>query len=89
MNAGVAGFDGDRVKRGALWLSKLERGRQPAPARTIRTTNDMPIVDPNAFRRAGSVPAAKLVPQFQRSPSTAGGDNRERTRELLVVVRRN
>lgn len=46
----------DVVKRGALYIG-WSAGSNLA-CQTIRTTNDMPIVDPKGFDALGSVPAA-------------------------------
>ncbi|XNM66558.1 dipeptidase PepE [Escherichia coli] len=65
---------------------RLERGANPA-CPTIRTTNDMPIVDPNGFAALGLFPL-QINPHFTNAlPEGHKGETREqRIRELLVVA---
>jgi hypothetical protein len=67
-----------------IWL---ERGRKLA-CPTIRTTNDMPIVDPQGFDALGLFPL-QINPHFTNAlPEGHQGETREqRIRELLVVAR--
>ncbi len=67
-------------------VHRLERGANLA-CPTIRTTNDMPIVDPQGFDALGLFPL-QINPHFTNAlPEGHQGETREqRIRELLVVA---
>ncbi|EFQ6438501.1 dipeptidase PepE [Salmonella enterica] len=75
----------DRVKRGALYIGWSAGANLACP--TIRTTNDMPIVDPNGFDALDLFPL-QINPHFTNAlPEGHKGETREqRIRELLVVA---
>mgnify|MGYP001028008254 FL=1 len=75
----------DVVKRGALYVG-WSAGANLA-CQTIRTTNDMPIVDPKGFDALGLFPL-QINPHFTNAlPEGHKGETREqRIRELLVVA---
>ena len=75
----------DVVKRGALYVG-WSAGANLA-CQTIRTTNDMPIVDPQGFDALGLFPL-QINPHFTNAlPTGHQGETREqRIRELLVVA---
>lgn len=75
----------DVVKRGALYIGWSAGANLACP--TIRTTNDMPIVDPQGFDALGLFPL-QINPHFTNAlPEGHKGENREqRIRELLVVA---
>ena len=75
----------DVVKRGALYIGWSAGANLACP--TIRTTNDMPIVDPNGFAALGLFPL-QINPHFTNAlPEGHKGETREqRIRELLVVA---
>ena len=75
----------DVVKRGALYIG-WSAGSNLA-CQTIRTTNDMPIVDPKGFDALGLFPL-QINPHFTNAlPEGHKGETREqRIRELLVVA---
>lgn len=75
----------DVVKRGALYIGWSAGSNLACP--TIRTTNDMPIVDPQGFDALGLFPL-QINPHFTNVlPEGHKGENREqRIRELLVVA---
>lgn len=75
----------DVVKRGALYIGWSAGANLACP--TIRTTNDMPIVDPNGFAALGLFPL-QINPHFTNALSEGHkGETREqRIRELLVVA---
>lgn len=75
----------DVVKRGALYVG-WSAGANLA-CETIRTTNDMPIVDPQGFDALGLFPL-QINPHFTNAlPEGHKGETREqRIRELLVVA---
>ncbi|STW66011.1 alpha-aspartyl dipeptidase Peptidase E [Klebsiella michiganensis] len=72
----------DVVKRGALYIGWSAGANLACP--TIRTTNDMPIVDPNGFAALGLFPL-QINPHFTNAlPEGHKGETREqRIRELL------
>lgn len=74
----------DVVKRGALYIGWSAGSNLACP--TIRTTNDMPIVDPKALM-PGLFPL-QINPHFTNAlPEGHKGETREqRIRELLVVA---
>ncbi|WP_411195326.1 dipeptidase PepE [Raoultella planticola] len=73
------------VKRGALYIGWSAGANLACP--TIRTTNDMPIVDPQGFDALGLFPL-QINPHFTNAlPEGHQGETREqRIRELLVVA---
>ncbi|ADO50378.1 dipeptidase PepE [[Enterobacter] lignolyticus] len=75
----------DAVKRGALYIGWSAGSNLACP--TIRTTNDMPIVDPQGFDALGLFPL-QINPHFTNAlPEGHKGETREqRIRELLVVA---
>ena len=75
----------DVVKRGALYIGWSAGSNLACP--TIRTTNDMPIVDPQGFDALGLFPL-QINPHFTNAlPTGHQGETREqRIRELLVVA---
>lgn len=75
----------DVVKRGALYIGWSAGANLACP--TIRTTNDMPIVDPQGFDALGLFPL-QINPHFTNAlPQGHQGETREqRIRELLVVA---
>lgn len=75
----------DVVKRGALYIGWSAGANLACP--TIRTTNDMPIVDPQGFDALGLFPL-QINPHFTNAlPEGHKGETREqRIRELLVVA---
>lgn len=75
----------ETVKRGALYIG-WSAGANLA-CRSIRTTNDMPIVDPQGFDALGLFPL-QINPHFTNAlPEGHKGETREqRLRELLVVA---
>ncbi|QLY63262.1 dipeptidase PepE [Citrobacter freundii] len=75
----------DVVKRGALYIGWSAGSNLACP--TIRTTNDMPIVDPKGFDALGLFPL-QINPHFTNAlPEGHKGETREqRIRELLVVA---
>lgn len=75
----------DVVKRGALYIGWSAGANLACP--TIRTTNDMPIVDPNGFDALDLFPL-QINPHFTNAlPEGHKGETREqRIRELLVVA---
>lgn len=75
----------DVVKRGALYVGWSAGANLACP--TIRTTNDMPIVDPQGFDALGLFPL-QINPHFTNAlPEGHKGETREqRIRELLVVA---
>ena len=75
----------DVVKRGALYIGWSAGANLACP--TIRTTNDMPIVDPKGFDALGLFPL-QINPHFTNAlPEGHKGETREqRIRELLVVA---
>ena len=75
----------DVVKRGALYIGWSAGANLACP--TIRTTNDMPIVDPQGFDALGLFPL-QINPHFTNAlPTGHQGETREqRIRELLVVA---
>ena len=75
----------DVVRRGALYIGWSAGANLACP--TIRTTNDMPIVDPNGFAALGLFPL-QINPHFTNAlPEGHKGETREqRIRELLVVA---
>ena len=75
----------DVVKRGALYVG-WSAGANLA-CQTIRTTNDMPIVDPKGFDALGLFPL-QINPHFTNAlPEGHKGETREqRIRELMVVA---
>ncbi|HGC4391588.1 TPA: dipeptidase PepE [Escherichia coli] len=74
----------DVVKRGALYIGWSAGANLACP--TIRTTNDMPIVDPQGFDALNLFPL-QINPHFTNTlPEGHKGETREqRIRELLVV----
>lgn len=74
----------DVVTRGALYIGWSAGANLACP--TIRTTNDMPIVDPQGFAALGLFPL-QINPHFTNAlPEGHKGETREqRIRELLVV----
>ncbi|MFZ3711427.1 Type 1 glutamine amidotransferase-like domain-containing protein, partial [Salmonella enterica] len=74
-----------RVKRGALYIAWSPGANLACP--TIRTTNDMPFVDPNGFDALNLFPL-QINPHFTNAlPEGHKGEIREqRIRELLVVA---
>ena len=75
----------DVVKRGALYIGWSAGANLACP--TIRTTNDMPIVDPQGFDALNLFPL-QINPHFTNAlPEGHKGETREqRIRELLVVA---
>ncbi|HFZ8994627.1 TPA: dipeptidase PepE [Citrobacter freundii] len=75
----------DVVKGGALYIGWSAGSNLACP--TIRTTNDMPIVDPQGFEALGLFPL-QINPHFTNAlPEGHKGETREqRIRELLVVA---
>lgn len=75
----------DVVTRGALYIGWSAGANLACP--TIRTTNDMPIVDPQGFAALGLFPL-QINPHFTNAlPEGHKGETREqRIRELLVVA---
>lgn len=75
----------DVVTRGALYIGWSAGANLACP--TIRTTNDMPIVDPQGFSALGLFPL-QINPHFTNAlPEGHKGETREqRIRELLVVA---
>ena len=75
----------DVVKRGALYIGWSAGSNLACP--TIRTTNDMPIVDPQGFDALGLFPL-QINPHFTNAlPEGHQGETREqRIRELLVAA---
>ncbi|WP_249023383.1 MULTISPECIES: dipeptidase PepE [Kluyvera] len=75
----------DVVKREALYIGWSAGANLACP--TIRTTNDMPIVDPQGFDALGLFPL-QINPHFTNAlPEGHKGETREqRIRELLVVA---
>ncbi|TCW12473.1 dipeptidase E [Raoultella sp. BIGb0138] len=75
----------DVVKRGALYIGWSAGANLACP--TIRTTNDMPIVDPQGFAALGLFPL-QINPHFTNAlPEGHQGETREqRIRELLAVA---
>ena len=73
------------VKRGALYIGWSAGANLACP--TIRTTNDMPIVDPQGFDALNLFPL-QINPHFTNAlPEGHKGETREqRIRELLVVA---
>lgn len=73
------------VKRGALYIGWSAGANLACPS--IRTTNDMPIVDPEGFDALGLFPL-QINPHFTNAlPESHKGETREqRIRELLVVA---
>lgn len=74
----------DAVARGALYVGWSAGANLACP--TIRTTNDMPIVDPGGFDALNLVPL-QINPHFTNAlPAGHQGETREqRIRELQVV----
>lgn len=72
------------VKRGALYVGWSAGANLACP--TIRTTNDMPIVDPGGLEALNLVPL-QINPHFTNAlPAGHQGETREqRLRELLVI----
>ncbi|WP_262191823.1 Type 1 glutamine amidotransferase-like domain-containing protein, partial [Escherichia coli] len=65
----------DRVKRGALYIGWSAGANLACP--TIRTTNDMPIVDPNGFDALDLFPL-QINPHFTNAlPEGHKGETRE------------
>ncbi|POP42982.1 dipeptidase PepE [Superficieibacter electus] len=75
----------EAVKRGALYIGWSAGANLACPS--IRTTNDMPIVDPQGFDALGLFPL-QINPHFTNAlPEGHKGETREqRIRELLVVA---
>ena len=73
------------LKRGALYIGWSAGANLACP--TIRTTNDMPIVDPQGFDALNLFPL-QINPHFTNAlPEGHKGETREqRIRELLVVA---
>mgnify|MGYP001942016500 CR=1 FL=1 len=74
----------DAVKRGALYVGWSAGANLACP--TIRTTNDMPIIDPGGFDALNLVPL-QINPHFTNAlPAGHQGETREqRIRELQVL----
>lgn len=82
---GLLGPIAEAVKRGALYIGWSAGANLACPS--IRTTNDMPIVDPQGFDALGLFPL-QINPHFTNAlPEGHKGETREqRIRELLVVA---
>ena len=71
----AAGAGVDVVKRGALYIGWSAGSNLACP--TIRTTNDMPIVDPQGFDALGLFPL-QINPHFTNAlPTGHQGETRE------------
>ena len=76
----------DVVKRGALYIGWSAGANLACP--TIRTTNDMPIVDPNGFAALGLFPL-QINPHFTNALRACPGYHPVDDGELVARARRS
>lgn len=77
----------DRVNQGMLYIGWSAGSNVACP--TLRTTNDMPIVQPESFRCMNLIPFQINPHYLDAGPAGHGGETRQQRIEEFMVVNRS